>query len=88
MPDKGLFAVFALAGFLGIIFLKTELATSAKIVAALGVSAMILYGALAWRLPTIQLRPDRLGDNFYYLGFIYTLGSLSATLLQKRLYDF
>ena len=30
------------------------------------------------------MRPDRLGDNFYYLGFIYTLASLSAALIQLR----
>ena len=27
---------------------------------------------------------DRLGDNFYYLGFVYTLASLSAALLLLR----
>jgi hypothetical protein len=30
------------------------------------------------------MRLDRLGDNFYYLGFIYTLASLTAALLQLR----
>jgi hypothetical protein len=82
MPDKGLFAVFALVGFLGIIFLKTRTSIPSEIVALLSIAAMLLYGVVAWRLPTVQLRPDRLGDNFYYLGFIFTLASLSATLLQ------
>jgi hypothetical protein len=82
MADKGLFAAFALGGFLAIIFLKTEGILPAKAIAGLSVLAMVLYGASAWRLPTIQMRPDRLGDNFYYLGFIYTLASLSATLLE------
>jgi len=45
---------------------------------------MLIYGGVAFRLPAIQMRPDRLGDNFYYLGFIYTLASLSAALLQLR----
>jgi hypothetical protein len=84
MPDKGLFAAFALAGFLAIVFLKTETVLSSKIVAALSVSAMVLYGVMSWRLPTVQIRPDRLGDNFYYLGFIYTLASLSATLVEME----
>jgi hypothetical protein len=82
MPDKGLFAAFALIGFLAIIFLKTETVFSSKFVAALSACAMVLYGTIAWRLPTVQMRPDRLGDNFYYLGFLYTLASLSATLLE------
>lgn len=82
MPDRGLFAAFALLGFIAIIFLKTETNVASKIVAGLSVSAMMLYGMMAWRLPTVQMRPDRLGDNFYYVGFIYTLASLSATLLE------
>lgn len=82
MPDKGLFAFIALVGFLGIIFLKTRTSVSSEVVAVLSVAAMVLYGIIAWRLPTVQIRPDRLGDNFYYLGFIFTLASLSATLLQ------
>jgi hypothetical protein len=32
----------------------------------------------------VRLRLDRLGDNFYYLGFIYTLASLSAALVELR----
>ena len=82
MPDKGLFAAFALIGFLAIIALKTRTPMPAHIVAVLSVASMLLYGVLAWRLPTVRMRPDRLGDNFYYLGFIFTLASLSATLIE------
>lgn len=82
MPDKGLFGVFAFIGFLAIIFLKTRTPTPSEVVAVLSVGAMVLYGVIAWRLPSVRIRPDRLGDNFYYLGFIFTLASLSATLLQ------
>lgn len=82
MPDKGLFALVALIGFMGIILLKTRTPLSSEIVAVLSVTLMVVYGIIAWRLPTVQIRPDRLGDNFYYLGFIFTLASLSATLLQ------
>lgn len=35
-------------------------------------------------IPAVSLRLDRLGDNFYYLGFIYTLASLSAALVELR----
>jgi methyl-accepting chemotaxis protein len=38
--------------------------------------------AISFRMPLVQMRLDRLGDNFYYLGFIYTLASLTAALIQ------
>ena len=84
MPDKGLFAFVALAGFSAIILLKTRTPVASEIIAGVAVAVMVLYGVLAFRLPTVQIRPDRLGDNFYYLGFIYTLASLCAALLQLR----
>lgn len=84
MPDKGLFAFVALVGFVGIIALKIYTPFSADLIAGLAVAIMIAYGILSFQMPAIQVRPDRLGDNFYYLGFIYTLASLSAALLQLR----
>ena len=84
MPDKGLFGLVALVGFGGIMLLKTYNVFSSDFVAALAVVTMIGYGVLSFQMPAVQLRPDRLGDNFYYLGFIYTLASLSASLLQLR----
>jgi hypothetical protein len=84
MPDRGLFAIVLIGGFVAIIVLKTWMAVPALFVMVGAVATMILYGAIAYRLPLVSLRPDRLGDNLYYLGFIYTLASLSAALLQLR----
>ena len=85
MPDKGLFAAVALAGFIGIMVLKTLLDLECRIDSgALAVAIMLAYGFVSFQLPAIQMRPDRLGDNFYYLGFIYTLASLSAALLELQ----
>lgn len=84
MPDKGLFVAVALTGFLGILLTKTYDLLGAEWVAAGAVAAMLAYGAAAFYMPSVELRPDRLGDNFYYLGFIYTLASLSAALLILR----
>jgi methyl-accepting chemotaxis protein len=81
MPDKGLFAFVAVFGFPVIIALKLY-EFDARIVAAFAVALMLGYGLIAYRLPAVQLKLDRLGDNFYYLGFIYTLASMSAALLQ------
>jgi hypothetical protein len=83
MPDKGLFAGVATFGFALILFLKIQL-FSPEIVATFAVAMMIVYGSIAYRIPAVSLRLDRLGDNFYYLGFIYTLASLSAALVELR----
>jgi hypothetical protein len=83
MPDKGLFALVAVLGFAGILILKVR-GFDADLVAGGAVILMLLYGFVAFQFRRVRLRPDRLGDNFYYLGFIYTLASLSAALLQLR----
>jgi hypothetical protein len=83
MPDKGLFAGVAAVGFAAIIALKVN-QFSPETVSAFAVALMLIYGAVAYRFPLVRLRLDRLGDNFYYLGFIYTLASLSAALVELR----
>ena len=83
MPDKGLFAVVAVLGFAGILISKVR-GYDADAVAGAAVTLMVVYGFVAFQYRRVRLRPDRLGDNFYYLGFIYTLASLSAALLQLR----
>jgi hypothetical protein len=83
MPDKGLFALVAVVGFLSIVGLKYR-NYNPDLVTAFAVSLMVIYGLVAYRIPAVKLRADRLGDNFYYLGFIYTLASLSVALMQLR----
>jgi len=81
MPDKGLFAFAAIAGFALILWLKVK-GQNPNQVAALAVALMLFYGVIAYNIPAVKLRIDRLGDNFYYLGFIYTLASMAAALMQ------
>ena len=83
MPDKGLFGVVAVCGFAFIIALKLY-GFDSDIVAGLAVALMVGYGIVAYRIPAVHIRLDRLGDNFYYLGFIFTLASMSAALIQLR----
>ncbi len=83
MPDKGLFGFVAVFGFALILTLKIYEYDS-DIVAGLAVALMVAYGLVAYRMPEVHIRLDRLGDNFYYLGFIYTLASMSAALSQLR----
>ena len=83
MPDKGLFGLVSMAGFIAICLLKVR-GFPAEAIAVAAVAAMVLYGIVAFQIPAVQMRLDRLGDNFYYLGFIYTLASLSAALMQLQ----
>jgi methyl-accepting chemotaxis protein len=84
MPDKGLFGMVALLGFVMILVLKVR-GHNADYIAGFAVLLMLGYGALAFNMPLVQMRLDRLGDNFYYLGFIFTLASLAAALVQLRM---
>ncbi|MGJ4940631.1 hypothetical protein ACQR1W_08680 [Bradyrhizobium sp. HKCCYLS1011] len=83
MPDKGLFALVAVLGFAGILIFKLK-QFDADYIAAGAVGLMLAYGLVAFQFRRVRMRPDRLGDNFYYLGFIFTLASLSAALLLLR----
>ena len=40
------------------------------------------YVGVCFLIPRLELRRDQLGDNVYYLGFILTLVSLTATLVR------
>lgn len=46
------------------------------------VGAMLAYVAAVTALGRLQIEPEAIGDNCYYLGFLLTLSSLSATLYQ------
>ncbi len=46
------------------------------------VGTMLLYVAVVTALGRLQIEPEAIGDNCYYLGFLLTLASLSATLYQ------
>jgi hypothetical protein len=83
MPDKGLFALVAVIGFAGILILKLK-TFDADYIAVGAVALMLTYGLTAFQFRRVRMRPDRLGDNFYYLGFVFTLASLSAALVLIR----
>jgi len=80
MPDKGLFALFSAVGFGAILAAKLYGAGGLG-VAAGSVGMLIGYAAVSYRIEFFRLHPDRLGDNCYYMGFLFTLSSLSAALL-------
>src|SRR5579883_1022258 len=48
------------------------------------VGLMVVYGAVQQSSGTYKGHEDRLGDNVYYLGFLFTLISLLVSLLMLR----
>jgi hypothetical protein len=43
---------------------------------------IIAYWAIVAAVPLLRIREDQLGDNCYYLGFLFTLASLAYALYQ------
>jgi hypothetical protein len=80
-PDKGLFLVFAVVGFALVVFMKSR-DTLPIVTASTAVAALVAYAVAGWRIEHYRRHSDRLGENCYYLGFLYTLASLSAALIE------
>ena len=72
--------------FLSIFFAGLFLITILKISSNSGISAIIAvllligYAISSYRLPIFKLSAEKIGDNSYYLGFLFTLISLSNAL--------
>lgn len=79
--DRAAFLIAFVVGVLGGIFLKM---TGVHPFVAAGFSALVLiaYAFSAWAAGRISIEPEAIGDNCYYLGFLFTLASLSYTLYQ------
>jgi uncharacterized coiled-coil DUF342 family protein len=80
--DKALFALAFLGGSVAIIGMKS-LGLSQWIASGVAVAIMCGYVALTWASRRARIREDLIGDNVYYLGFLFTLISLGYAL-----YDF
>ena len=81
MPDRGLFVLFAVLGFGGTFVAKTN-GLPALTAALMAVGVLVAYALVSYRFEWFRLHPDRLGDNCYYMGFLFTLASLSAALIE------
>lgn len=79
--DRAAFIIAFGVGVVGGIVLKL---TGTHPFFAAGFSAMILvsYAVVAWVGGRVKIEPETIGDNCYYLGFLFTLASLSFTLYQ------
>lgn len=78
-PDQILFFLLFFTGGAAIWALKL-LHFSQFVVTIVPVGLMAFYAALALVTKHYRIREDKVGDNLYYLGFLYTLVSLSYAL--------
>ena len=79
IPDQVLFfGLFAIGG-LAIWFMKMA-GFHQYIVTAFPVAIMFGYAGVALVTKRYRIREDKIGDNIYYLGFLYTLVSLAYAL--------
>lgn len=79
--DKWVFAALFFGGAGGLIWLKIH-NYSPFHVTLFPLVAMALYALIALATERFRLRADQIGDNCYYLGFLFTLTSLAISLVQ------
>ncbi|MBV0892605.1 hypothetical protein KTN05_12165 [Paracoccus sp. Z118] len=77
--DKLILILAFVAGVVGGIILK-RLGLHPFIPAGYSVAVLCGYALLTWYATHMRLEPEAIGDNCYYLGFLFTLTSLSVTL--------
>lgn len=82
--SKGLFLLISILGAIIIWYLKYN-NFSPIITIAVPVGLIFLYCGLAWQTKTFRIREDLLGDNAYYLGFLFTLSSLAYALWRFQI---
>ena len=79
--DTYFFFFLLIAGIL-LVFVLRELDAPALPIVLVPVASIGLYVALVLLSGAHQRRPDRSADNCYYMGFIFTLASLSYALYK------
>lgn len=80
-PDALLFFLAFAIGIGGIVWLK-RVGLDQLVVTAVPCAVLLLYAATVKFVPLFRLREDQAGDNCYYLGFLFTLVSLSLALID------
>ena len=74
--------VFVILTFGGCTFIAFSKVTGMNAIASMFVPIALMFGylALAWSFSAIRLHDEQTGDNLYYMGFLFTLASLGASL--------
>ena len=81
--DKVVLALAFVVGAAGTIWLKLA-DTHVLVVAFFPVVVLLFYVVSCLSLRSIGTEPETIGDNSYYLGFLFTLASLAITLFRIR----
>jgi hypothetical protein len=75
------FVLFAFGGGALIVGLKLHGWEQVWVTSA-ACALIVAYGVVVLAIPILRIREDQLGDNTYYLGFLYTLVSLCLALYE------
>ena len=78
------FAVTAIGGGAVLFWMKTH-GVSQLVVTAVTCALILTYAILVSFIVVLRIREDQLGDNCYYLGFLFTLFSLAWALYEFNL---
>lgn len=78
--DHWLFLGVFLIGVVGIVLFRSLFGISQLLVTGWAIILMLFYWFIVSSVPRFWLRADQAGDNIYYLGFLFTLASLSLAL--------
>lgn len=81
--DKLVLFLAFVVGATGTVLLKIVEA-DVVLIAAFPVVVLLAYVAACLALRSLGTEPETIGDNSYYLGFLFTLASLSVTLYKIR----
>ncbi len=79
--DRFVFIVAFLVGVVGSVVLKVY-DLHPFVVAGFAATVLVGYAFLSWAGGRVRIEPEVIGDNCYYLGFLFTLASLAYTLYQ------
>jgi hypothetical protein len=75
------FLIAALVGGASLVAMKL-LGFDQLYITATACAIIVAYWAIVAAVPVLRIREDQLGDNCYYLGFLFTLASLAYALYQ------
>jgi methyl-accepting chemotaxis protein len=75
------FLIAALIGGASLVAMKL-LEIDQLYITATACAIIVAYWAIVAAAPLLRIREDQLGDNCYYLGFLFTLASLAYALYQ------
>ncbi len=85
LHDVAVLAAFFSLGVASLTFIKISLGSNllGNLLAILATgSSIVAYAIAAYLSNRTKIEPETIGDNCYYLGFLFTLSSLSIALFQ------